>query len=72
MVFKQGGAARGYMNWFELNINDNDSAQVIQEKIAELLTQLADVEQKLRQARDKERFAVLKEAEEVGRMDVFG
>ncbi len=58
------------MNWFELNANN--WAQEIQEKIAELLTQLADVEQKLRQARDEERFAALKEAEEAGRMDVFG
>ncbi len=58
------------MNWFELNANK--SAQNIREKIAELLTQLADVEQKLRQARDKERFTALKEAEEAGRMDVFG
>ncbi len=58
------------MNWFELNANK--SAQNIREKIAELLTHLADVEQKLRQARDKERFIALKEAEEAGRMDVFG
>ncbi len=58
------------MNWFELKANN--SAQGIQQKIEELLTQLADVEQKLRQARDKERFAALKEAEEAGRTDVFG
>ncbi len=55
------------MNQFGLNANN--STQEIQEKIAELMTQLADVEQKLRQARDKERFAALKEA---GRMDIFG
>ncbi len=58
------------MKWFELNAND--SAQAIQEKMAKLLTQLADVEQKLRQARDKGRFAALKEAEDARRMDVFG
>ncbi len=58
------------MNWFELNANN--WAQEIQEKIAELLTQLADVEQKLRQARDEERFAAVQEAKEAGRMDVFG
>jgi hypothetical protein len=58
------------MNWFKLNANN--SAHGIQEKIDGLLTQFADVEQKLRRARDKERFAALKEAEEAGRMDVFG
>ncbi len=50
----------------------NNQAQEIENKIAELITQLADVEQKLRQARDKERFLALIEAEEAGRMDVFG
>ncbi len=56
----------------QLRLSANNSAQAIQEKIAELLAQLADVEQKLRRACDKERFAALKEAEETGRMDVFG
>ncbi len=56
----------------ELRPNANNSAQAIQEKIGELLAQLADVEQKLRRARDKERFVALREAEEAGRMDVFG
>ncbi len=50
----------------------NNQAQEIENKIAELITQLADVEQKLHQARDKERFLALRETEEAGRMDVFG
>jgi prefoldin subunit 5 len=54
------------MKWFEPNANS--SAQAIEEKIAELTKQLADVEQKLRQARDKERFV----AEETTQTDVFG
>ncbi len=37
-----------------------------------LMTQLNDIEQKLRQARDKERFGALREAEEVAGKDVFG
>ncbi len=49
------------MNWSGLTANN--SAREIEEKIAELMKQLADIEQKIRQAR-KERFAALKEAEE--------
>ncbi len=58
------------MEWFALSANN--SAQEIEEKIAELTKQLADIEQKLRQARDKERVVALKEAEEAARTDVFG
>ncbi len=58
------------MEWFALSANN--SAQEIEEKIAELTKQLADIEQKLRQARDKERVVALKEAKEAARTDVFG
>ncbi len=57
------------MNWSGLSANN--SAQEIEEKIAELMKQLADIEQEIRQAR-KKRFAALKEAEEAAQTDVFG